>query len=81
MKVRSLKFAEIQFSHIDMVGVGGSSPLAPTKFGRWIKGLAHRRALRLPGYAKSVLEGTSAMHDGATTEAGTCRRPVTHAQP
>ena len=37
-----------------MVGVVGSSPIAPTKFGRENKGLAHRQALRLWRYQKST---------------------------
>ena len=37
-----------------MVGVVGSSPIAPTKFGSGIKGLANRQALGLWRYEKST---------------------------
>ena len=35
-----MAFQKMPFSHLDMVGVDGSSPFAPTKIGREIKHLA-----------------------------------------
>ena len=53
----------IPLSHLDMVGVVGSSPIAPTRFGRGIEGLAEMPG---PSYFRSRKDNKAAAAGGTT---------------